>query len=84
VLSTHDAQAFIEAAFEAGAAGVVLKRDLASELLNAVDAVLGGRRYPPASLLPQGSHRPGKVIARDVEVSQTVNNQNKTKGMNTT
>jgi DNA-binding NarL/FixJ family response regulator len=47
VLSAHDEQSVMRAAFEAGAAGFVLKREIASQLLDAVDAVLGGRQYAP-------------------------------------
>ena len=47
VLSAHDELTVMEAAFEAGAAGFVRKREIASHLLDAVDAVLAGRRYAP-------------------------------------
>ena len=47
VLSVHDELTVMQAAFEAGAAGFVRKREIASQLLDAVDAVLAGRRYAP-------------------------------------
>lgn len=45
VLSSHDEQSIMQAAFAAGAAGFVLKRDIATQLLDAVDEVLAGRRF---------------------------------------
>jgi DNA-binding NarL/FixJ family response regulator len=50
VLSSYGELSVIEAAFEAGAAGFVLKFDITSQLLRAVDDVLAGRRYvsPPS------------------------------------
>jgi DNA-binding NarL/FixJ family response regulator len=55
VLSTHDEPIIQEAAFAAGAAGFVLKRNLVPELLDAVDAVLAGRRHGSlASTVPHG------------------------------
>ena len=48
VLSTHDELTVIQAALEAGAAGFVLKREIASQLLDAVEAVLAGQPYVPA------------------------------------
>ncbi len=48
VLSTHEELTVIQAALEAGAAGLVLKREIASQLLDAVEAVLAGQRYVPA------------------------------------
>lgn len=47
VLSAHDEATVVQAAFEAGAAGFVRKREIALQLLDAVDAVLAGRRYAP-------------------------------------
>jgi DNA-binding NarL/FixJ family response regulator len=52
VLSPYDESSVKEAAFEAGALGFVLKHEIASQLLNAVDAVLAGRRY-------ESAHSPG-------------------------
>jgi DNA-binding NarL/FixJ family response regulator len=45
VLSSHDAGTIMAAAFEAGAAGFVLKREICTQLLEAVDVVLAGGRY---------------------------------------
>jgi DNA-binding NarL/FixJ family response regulator len=49
VLSTHDETTVMQAAFQAGAAGFVHKRAIVSQLLAAVDEVLAGRPYVPAS-----------------------------------
>jgi DNA-binding NarL/FixJ family response regulator len=49
VLSAYDELTVMQAAFEAGAAGFVRKREIASQLLNAVDEVLTGHRYEPPS-----------------------------------
>ena len=45
VLSSHEGPTITQMALAAGAAGFVLKRDIASQLLDAVDEVLAGRRY---------------------------------------
>ena len=45
VLSVHDEPTVVQSALEAGASGFVLKRAIATDLLNAVDAVLAGGRY---------------------------------------
>lgn len=57
VLSVHDEPTVVQSALEAGASGFVLKRTIASDLLNAVDAVLAGERYvsPAISLAGAGS-----------------------------
>jgi DNA-binding NarL/FixJ family response regulator len=57
VLSVHDEPTVVQSALEAGASGFVLKRAIASDLLNAVDAVLAGERYvsPSISLAGGGS-----------------------------
>jgi DNA-binding NarL/FixJ family response regulator len=58
VLSAHDELTVIRAALEAGAIGFVLKRDISSQLLNAVEVVLAGKKYvPPAAA--------GKVLPPD-------------------
>ena len=46
VLSVHDEMTVMNEALAAGAVGFVLKREIASHLLDAVDAVLAGKRYP--------------------------------------
>ena len=50
VLSPYDDSSVKRDAFEAGAAGVVSKFDIASQLVQAVNEVLAGRRYesPPS------------------------------------
>jgi DNA-binding NarL/FixJ family response regulator len=45
LLSLYDAPTVADAAFAAGADGLVLKRAIATDLLPAVDALLAGRRY---------------------------------------
>jgi DNA-binding NarL/FixJ family response regulator len=45
VLSVHDEPTVVQSALEAGASGFVLKRAIATDLLNAVDVVLAGGRY---------------------------------------
>jgi len=47
VLSTHDERTVAEAARAAGAHAVVLKRSIATDLLPAVDMLLGGGTSPP-------------------------------------
>jgi DNA-binding NarL/FixJ family response regulator len=63
VLSSHDGRTIMQAAFDAGAAGFVLKRDIATQLLGAVDEVLAGRRYVSPGVagqapLPSGDQSP--------------------------
>lgn len=55
VLSVHDESSVCQAVMEAGADGFILKRALASELLPAVDAVLGGSHYVPACVAQAGA-----------------------------
>jgi DNA-binding NarL/FixJ family response regulator len=45
VLSPYEETTVKEAAFEAGAVGFVLKREIAQQLINAVNAVLAGGRF---------------------------------------
>ena len=45
LLSVHDEPALAQAGIDAGANGVVLKRAIATDLLAAVEAVLGGERF---------------------------------------
>lgn len=54
VLSAHDKLSVMRAAFAAGAEGFVLKREIASQLLEAVSEVLAGRRYAPAAAAEAG------------------------------
>ena len=49
-LSVHDDPAAAEFALAAGADGVVLKRAIATDLLPAVDTVLGGERYVSSAI----------------------------------
>ncbi len=55
VLSAHDELTVMQGAFNAGAAGFVLRRNIASQLLDAVDAVMAGKRYVPPK--PEGQSR---------------------------
>jgi DNA-binding NarL/FixJ family response regulator len=59
VLSTHDELTVVRAALEAGAVGFVRKREISSQLLNAVEAVLAGKNYVPPDVA-------GKVLPPDV------------------
>jgi two-component system, NarL family, nitrate/nitrite response regulator NarL len=45
LLSVHDEPTVAEAALQAGANGVVLKRCLSTDLMPAVEALLAGQRY---------------------------------------
>ena len=55
LLSVHDQPSVCRSALEAGADGFVLKRAIATDLLDAIDAVEAGRRYvSPAS----AEHKP--------------------------
>ena len=47
VLTVHDEPSVARAALRAGAHGVVLKRSIATDLLQALDEVLAGRAYLP-------------------------------------
>jgi DNA-binding NarL/FixJ family response regulator len=47
LLSAHDEPAIVQAAIEAGAEGLVTKREIASDLLPAVEDVLRGERHFP-------------------------------------
>lgn len=76
----HSEQAYVQAAFEAGAAGYVLKSEESDELLRAVGLVLKGQIYVPKGLpigLPSTSD-PGRVAkslmltAREREVLQLI------------
>ena len=52
MLTVHDEATIAKAALAAGAEGVVLKSRLATDLLPAVDALRGGRRYMSPELSP--------------------------------
>lgn len=55
LLSVHDESAVARSVLEAGASGCVLKRAIVSDLLPAVEAVLGGSTYvSPGFHLPVG------------------------------
>lgn len=57
LLSVHDEPSVCQAAMEAGADGFVLKRQVATELLAAIDAVVAGQSYVSPGLskpLPPG------------------------------
>jgi DNA-binding NarL/FixJ family response regulator len=47
MLSIHEDQYIVDAAFEAGASGYVLKLSASTELIPAIKKVLAGRRYRP-------------------------------------
>lgn len=54
VLSVHDEPIVRQAAFDAGAMGFVLKREIPAQLMTAVDEVLAGRRYEPPAAARRG------------------------------
>jgi DNA-binding NarL/FixJ family response regulator len=59
VLTMHDDDAYVRMARLAGAAGFVLKKSLATELIRAIQAVHGGKTYfPGTNMLPPS--RPGQ------------------------
>lgn len=60
LLSVHDEPTVVDAAFAAGADGLVLSRAIASDLLPAVDALLAGHRY----ISPGAAHGSTTGIAR--------------------
>jgi DNA-binding NarL/FixJ family response regulator len=80
VLTMHADRSYAAEAFKAGAAGYVLKRSAASELVLAIQAVLRGQRYLtstlPASILAgtrlTGESQPGHLTPRQREVLQLV------------
>ena len=47
MVTTYRSTAYLLRSLSAGAAGFVRKREIASQLLDAVDVVLAGRRYAP-------------------------------------
>ena len=80
VLTMHADPSYAAAAFEAGAAGYVLKGSATSELVRAIRAVLRGQRYIaralPTSILTRmrlrGEARPRHLTPRQREVLQLV------------
>jgi len=50
LLSVHDESEAVSAALAMGADGLVLKREIATELLQAVDSLLAGKRYVSTSV----------------------------------
>jgi DNA-binding NarL/FixJ family response regulator len=57
-LSEYRSSDIVEAALRTGAGGYVVKSDAASELLLAVKAVLGGKRFVSASMTGHDSSEP--------------------------
>ncbi len=51
LLTVHDEQTVASAALAAGADGVVLTRAIATDLLEAVEAVLAGKRYTSSAFV---------------------------------
>jgi DNA-binding NarL/FixJ family response regulator len=79
VVTVHDAAAFAAEAFRAGASAYVLKRSTAADLVEAIHAVLRGRRFvtrdlPPTVLLDAGEagNLPGELTGRQREVLRLV------------
>jgi DNA-binding NarL/FixJ family response regulator len=58
VLSVHDEPTVVQSALEAGASGFVLKRAIATDLLNAVDAVLAGECFVSPAIVSVKSSVP--------------------------
>lgn len=58
ILSAHDDSSVMQAAFAAGAAGFVLKREIATKLLPTIAAVLAGQSRPAAKS-EEGGPSPG-------------------------
>jgi DNA-binding NarL/FixJ family response regulator len=79
-LTMHSERSYIQAAFEAGAAGYVLKSEEPEELLRAVEQVLAGRLYVPKDLpvILRNTSDPDRVAkaltltAREREVLQLI------------
>jgi DNA-binding NarL/FixJ family response regulator len=57
ILTVHEDQDFVDAAFNVGALGYVLKRRLGTDLIPAIRAVLAGRPFVSPSLMPAASIR---------------------------
>jgi DNA-binding NarL/FixJ family response regulator len=51
ILSVHSGPAFVEAAFEGGAKGYVVKLEAGSDLIPAIEDVLAGRLHRPRGLI---------------------------------
>lgn len=64
VLTMHDDEAYVHMARLAGAAGFVLKRSLATELIHAIRAAHAGRSHFPPEDLPAPSPGPGTPLDR--------------------
>jgi DNA-binding NarL/FixJ family response regulator len=58
VLSVHDEPTVVQSALQAGASGFVLKRAIATDLLDAVDAVLAGERFVSPAIVSVKSSVP--------------------------
>jgi len=56
LVSVHDEATVAEAALKAGADGLVLKRNLGTDLMPAVDELLAGRRYVSPAILARGGN----------------------------
>lgn len=78
-VSMHSDTVFVTAAFDAGAAGYVLKESPLDELVTAIETVLGGRRYVdprvaapnPTGALPKPARGDGpeaRLTPREIEV----------------
>jgi len=62
VLSVHDELCVLTAAFEAGASGFLIKRNIATDLKDALSAVLAGKRYPAVQGQPGENRKPQSLI----------------------
>lgn len=61
-----------EEAFAAGADGFVVKRSRGSELLDALDAVMAGRRFAGSRQEPDGSAAPAELTGREKDILRLV------------
>lgn len=71
VLSAHDEASILQSAFEAGAKGVVRRREIVPQLLDAVKAVLAGGRYVPVACQDSATdHVLAVVSERDANIEK--------------
>lgn len=60
-LSFHQEPEIVRAAWAAGGNGYVAKRDISVELIPAIRAVLGGRRFTSSAVDPYSSRKSGRT-----------------------
>ena len=72
VLTMHDDEAYLRLARLAGAAGFVLKKSLATELIRAIKAVHDGQTYFPANEIPMPARGDRSALDRITEREREV------------